>query len=166
MADTEFTALRDPLRAILGDFSATFPKYQDAAIDSVLKAVLLTGQVPGYATNSGQTGVTPALATPKDYASLLYRAALMFVAPNCADYSYATRAIKEKFGHQRDFLLELHHLLYQAEFPAACASWSNLSSWLTGITGLNLFGHLTEMDTKAPVAHASINISGLTVNQA
>jgi hypothetical protein len=164
MLMTPITDLYDAVRAILGDFNANFRKFEDAAILSVVRTVVITGKLPGYKLNADKTQIDPAIATPRDYALVLYGSALMFTAPREASYSYSTRALKERFGEQKAFLLELHHALYEAQFPSMMSTWSNMSTWLTGITGLNVWTHLTQLDTHAPVAQASIGVSGLVVN--
>lgn len=161
---TTIESLYPYVRAVLGDFNAAVRKYSDDAIKGVVQMLVVTGQLPNYKLSVDQSSIEPALASPKDFGIILYRAALTFVAPNSSSYGFSTRALKERWGDQKLLLGELHTVLYEVEFGDMLASWTNFSTWLTSISGLDLFKHLTEMEVGVPIAKANFNIAGLTIS--
>lgn len=160
---TPIASFREPVRAFLGDFNATVRKYQDSAIDSVVKTLVLCGHVPGFSIDGAN--IVPAVVAPRDYAAVVYKTCLRFVAPTAAAYSYATRAIRESFGNQRDFLMELHLALHEAEGGSAMfSSYQSLAGWMNAITGADLWAHLSAMQTNAPVATVTVGRDGVQVH--
>ncbi len=125
------------IRATLGDFHSVHKRYADAAIASVVRTVVRTGGVPGYAVDATNLAITPTISEPKDLALLMYKAALKFLLPNAASYAYDTRAIRERFGEQKLFLAALEQEIYDLENSEIFGSWNSLYAWINGMTGLN-----------------------------
>lgn len=161
---TPLSELLMPVRAIVGDFDPNFRQFSDDAIKAVIRLQVMIGQLSGYSLSADQNNILPALAAPRDWGSILYRTGFTLVAPNTAGYSFRTRALSEKFGDRRVFLQELRQALYEMENPGMLSSFSDFSTWLTGITGLPLFQSMTEMKTMAPVATATISAAGINLS--
>ena len=140
---------REPVRAFLGDFAATV--YESTAIDAVVRTVIKSGEMPGYAIATGELNITPTIATPLDYGRLTYKACLRFVAPQSRSSSWRTRAASQSFGDQRTFIFELHSALADIENTAAFSSYLDFYSWAQSVTGAPLWAQLTEMTVRAPV---------------
>ncbi len=154
---------RDPTRAFLGDFNATVRKYQDSAIDSVVRTTVKCGIIPGFAIANDTVTIVPDVLLPADYARITYRTCIAFVRPNLARYSYDRRAMKESFGGDTPFLLELENALYDMENGAMFSSFQNFSSWATAITGIDVWAFMTDMLMRAPVATVSIGRDGVKI---
>lgn len=163
---TLISDFRTPIRAVMGDFNSVIRKYQDTAIDDVVKLVVRSGRLPGFALNVAGDGITPDVNTGRNYGLLVYRAALAFVAPASGSYSYRTRALAESFGDQRNFLNELHDALQEidGEGGAMFASDLGFRSWFLGVARVDPWASLVDMTVSAPVATVNIGQSGLTVS--
>lgn len=160
---TQIADTYELVRAILGDFDSTYKRYTDAAIASVVRTVVKLGELPGYTVGNDTVSIEPTLATAKDLAILIYKTSLKLLMPNAASYLYETRAIKEKFGEQRHFVMELQEAIYNQENGDIFSSVQNLYSWLNGMTGLNLGGQLIDLKVNAPITTATVTSVGILI---
>jgi len=156
--------MHEPVRTILGDFDAKFRKYQDGAIDSVVRTCLLIGNVPGQTLAVDRLSISPGITTSCDLARLMYHAAKKFVDPNTAQYSYRLRAIEERFGRQELFLRELQNAIYELENGEMFSSFQSFYSWVNALTGIDIWSLMSDMNTIAPVAAVTIGRAGVTVS--
>lgn len=125
------------VRAVCGDHRAR--RYQDSAIETVMRVNLRAGRVPGYALGPDNRSIAPALPNTDvtAYVLLVYHTAKILLTPNVKSSSYRTRALSERFGDQRDFLVELENVLYEVENGSQ--TYSNvhgMRSWLWALLGL------------------------------
>lgn len=157
---TPLTDTYEMIRAILGDFHPTYQRYTDSAIASVARTVVKLGEVPGYTLAPDNISIMPTLATARDLAILVYKAAYRLLLPNAAAYAYDTRALKERFGEQRLFVLALQEAIYataeSGEDGVVFGSFQSLYAWVNGMTGLSLAGQLIEARVSQPLAVATI----------
>lgn len=163
---TTIADLRVPVRAVLNDFDTVVRKYQDAAIDAVVAMIVNTGQLPGFATASGNTLITPDV-TGRNYGLLIYKAARAFVAPAPDGYSYRTRALSESFGGQKNFLHHLEQALHDIDQAGGGMFGTQLDfqSWFLSISGgFNPWAAMTDMNVNAPVATVTVGSAGLQVS--
>lgn len=147
------------VRALLGDFHATHKRYSDTAIASVLRTVVRIGELPGYTLGNDNVSITPTIATPRDLAILGYKAALKLLLPNAASYAYETRALKERFGEQALFVTALQEAIYDTENGAVFGSFQSFYAWVNGMTGLNLYGQLTEVKVASATGQITVAAS-------
>jgi len=157
----EVSATYDLVRAVLGDFNASFRKYQDTAIASVVKTVVRLGRIPGHALTSDLLNFTPAITSPKTLGLVVYHAAKMMLLPNAASYRYRLRAISEQFGEQKIFLMDLETALFELENGEMFYTFQSFYGWIQGITGVDLWAALTEVKVNAPVALVTVGPGGL-----
>ncbi len=69
-----------------------------------------------------------------------HKSSLRLLLPNAASYAYETRALKERFGEQKQFVTELQEAIYQTEHGAMFDSWQTFYAWVNGLTGRHLAG--------------------------
>lgn len=156
---------REPVRAFLGDFNSTVRKYQDSAIDSVVRTVLRCAEVPGYGLKAGDvTMVDPGVNEPKGYALLTYKVCKRFIAPSMAAQNFRTRALGMSTGEQRLFYFDLEAAISNLENGEMFSCWSDFRTWATAITGVRLWESLTEMTVRSPVARVTVGRDGVQVN--
>lgn len=155
----------EPVRAFLGDFKpGKFRKYEDQAIASVVRSLIRCGQLPGYSLDPSRLKIVPPIADPAKFGLLTYKACRTFVTPNQASYSFRTKALGETFGNQRDVLWELQNAIEELENPTMFATWQSFAAWTMSLTGMDIWAHLSEMQTNAPIATVTIGRQGLVVS--
>jgi hypothetical protein len=155
------------IRAILGDFNTTFRRYEDAAIQSVVRTVILSGRsdrLSGYLLTPDRLGVTPVIADPRTLGTLIYYSALMFLMPNAASYSYQTRALSERFGDQARFVMALENALYDLESGEMFSTYQSFYAWVSSLTGCDIWALMTDMKVNAPVAQVTVGRDGVQVS--
>lgn len=165
---TLISDLYELVRAILGDFDPDFRRYEDDAIASVVRCLVRTGRLKSnipYAVTNDRRGISPALAGATDLALLVYHSARMFLMPESASYAFRTRALAEKFGEQRMFVQDLQNIIYDMENAQAVWSFQSFYGWVNGITGLNIWCVMTDMNVNAPVATVTVSRSGIMVTR-
>ena len=128
---TAISTLREPLRALLGDWE-TPHEIEDVSLDAGVRACLGLRKVTGY-TVTGETleSITPDL-TVADLARLLYATGILFVAPE-RHYGHRTRELSETFGERRNFLAHLQielHLLESGAGAGVFASYVTFMEWM------------------------------------
>ena len=103
------------VRALTGDHKAR--RYEDSALEKLLQVTLRGGRVPGYALGTDRRSITPAIpdSDPTAYLLLVYHVAKLLLMPNVKASGYRTRAVSERFGDQKDFLVELENVLFELE---------------------------------------------------
>jgi len=156
--------LREIVRVFLGDFDAAVRRYQDSAIDSVVRSLIRTGAVAGHALTNDRLGITPAISDALALGLLAYKAVRAILLPNLASYSYRTRALSESFGRQDQFMFALETAIYENENGEMFSSMLSFYSWVNSITGVNVWALLTDMKITAPVATVNLDGSGITFN--
>jgi hypothetical protein len=155
--------MHELVRVTLGDFNPQFRKYQDDAIDAVIRTCLITGLVPGQSLAPDRITITPGILLPTDAALLMYHAAKKFIMPDIADYRYETRALSERFGRQDSFYFELTNAIYELENGAMFSCFQSFYSWVNALSGIDIWSVLSDMSTQAPVATVNIGRAGVTV---
>jgi hypothetical protein len=55
-------------------------------------------------------------------------------------------------------------ILYETENPQEWSTWTDFGTWAMGIVGVNIWQHMTAMNTVAPVATVQISVAGITVS--
>lgn len=127
----------DDVRAVLGDHKGR--RYQDSSLEKVMRVVLRGGQVPGYVLGNDRKTISPAIPNEDVTAYMLFvlHTAKMVLMPNARSSGYSTRALKERFGDQKDFIFDLEQQLFELENGAQ--TYSNVCGvrrWLFELSGL------------------------------
>jgi hypothetical protein len=156
--------LRETVRAFLGDFDAAIRRYQDSAIDSVVRGLVRAGALTGYALTNDRLGIAPAIIDPKAFGLLTYKAVKAISLPNVGSYSYRTRALSETFGRQTEFLFALETAIYENENADMFSSMFTFYTWVNSITGVNLWALLSDMKVSAPVMTVSVGRGGIIMS--
>lgn len=152
MSTTNLTEFHECLRAVLDDNDPDAPQYEVATLSKTLRSVVRMGQLPGYTLTADRLEITPAIATARDFALLVYKSARMLVAPRPALYQFKTRALTETFGNYRQFLDHLEETIYALENGEAMfSSWQNFAGWFQGLYGISLPALLTNVNITAPI---------------
>jgi hypothetical protein len=166
-APTLFSALSDfcePVRAIMGDFRRPF-KFEDGAIAGVVRTVVRCGHLgPMYGISADAMSITPPLTRPSDFSMAVYWSARTLLRPQLRGEMWGTRGLKVRRNDQRDFLMELEHLIYYGENPHQLASFQSYYSWVNSLAGINVWGLMTQMKVQGPVAEAIIGTGGIQIN--
>jgi hypothetical protein len=166
-APTLFSALSDmcePVRAIMGDFRTPY-KFEDAAIAGVVRTVIRCGHLGSlYGISADAMNITPPLTRASDFALAVYWSARTLLRPQMRGEMWASRGLKVRRENQRDFLMELEHLIYYGENPAQLASFQSYYSWVNSLAGINVWGLMTQMKVQGPVAEAIIGTGGIQIN--
>lgn len=163
---TAFADIYPVVRALLGDRQVHgLWNYDDASIDSTLRAVLLLGRGPdGYALDntvpSSANGITPDLRTGDDYALVAMEAALMMIVPDDGAFMVKTRSLTVRdMGDRRKGLIdELRQRIYMTrdgnavfatyqslvQFFAANPDgmWGDVIAATTGVTVPDYLGNI------------------------
>lgn len=134
---SRFSDFYDDIRAVAGDHNRR--RYQDRAIEGVMRVVVRGNRVPGYALGQDRMSIAPGIpdSDPDAYLRLVYHCAKMLLLPNVKASGYRTRALSERFGEQRDFLVDLENTLHELENGGA--TWSNvhgLRAWLFNLQSM------------------------------
>lgn len=155
----------DVARVLLGDLDASgIRQFSDATLAQTARAAVQLGKVPGLTLTVDRQGVEPEPAT-NQFALLTYWMAKLLVAPNAEGYSFRTRALAEKFGHQRDLLGEFGARIHELENgTGAFSSWQSYYTWMWGMAGLPVGGVLTDVNVRAPFFTASITRAGAQIS--
>lgn len=164
---TSISEFRDPVRAVLGDFNTTVRRYQDSAIDAVVKTLVRCGKFTGLAIDATGLAITPNVQDGAQYGRIVYEAALAFVAPNAGAYSYRTRALAETFGEQKLFLQQLQNALYDLETGGGAAMFGTVQTfrgWVLSLTGLNAWEEMSEVKLQTPVSTITVGADGVQVS--
>jgi len=166
-APTLFSALSDmcePVRAIMGDFRHPY-KFEDGAIMGVVRTVVRCGHLGAmYGISADAMSITPPLTRASDFALAVYWSARTLLRPQIRGEMWASRGLKVRRNDQRDFLMELEHLIYYGENPAQLASFQSYYSWVNSLAGINVWGLMTQMKVQGPVAEAIIGTGGIQIN--
>ncbi len=164
-ASTPLRAFYEPVRAFLGDFDDTLRRYDDRAIDAVVRSLVQCGQFSGYTVTADFQKVAPAVSDPRLFGLLVYKACETFAAPESQSYSYRTRALSESFGDNKMLIWRLEQLRSELENGenGMCSSWQSFLPWAKSITGINLWAQLSEVNVRAPVATITIGRDGVQV---
>lgn len=170
---TPLTELRPFLRAILGDCAVYGAyAYEDATLDSAVKAVFAANRAPGGYTLSGgsgsaiallssATGISPTLASGDDLALILNQACLLLVTGEDGTMTLRTRSLTIADGgdRKRDLLADLRERVYQIENGGACFdTQQSVKQWLIATGGSDI-GELFATYTKADVQSLGGTIS-------
>lgn len=125
------------VRPILGDHDDNFRLYEDAAIARVIRGLVKMGQVDGLAIAADTAYLTPALATPAQWALLTWKACRTFVLPEATGGSWGMRAMRESVGNNFPLLMQLETSIYDAENPGMSSvlggDWPAWCGWLGGL---------------------------------
>ncbi len=127
----------DDIRAVTGDHKSR--RYEDSALARVMTVNLRGGRVPGYALGSDGRSLTPVMPDTdvSAYLLLVYHTAKMLLLPNVKASSYRTRAVSERFGDQRDFLVDIEQVLFQVENGGQTyTNVRGVRSWVYSLCGL------------------------------
>ena len=137
-------ACREVVRVLLGDHWAPY-EYDNDTVDSGLRAMLVTGELPGYGLAADRFTITPAITSPNVLALLCYKCAKTFVQSE-RDYAYKARALGESMKERRTLLTELANKVRGLDGSAAgistggggFSSVQNFYTWMLGVAGLPL----------------------------
>lgn len=162
---TKISEFYEPVRAFLGDLHPRVRKYEDTRIAATVRSAIRCDRVPGFTLTPDRLNITPAVSQPRDFARITYHTCLIFISPGLQDYSYATRAIKERFGNNREFVNELHRALYHTENGAMFGSWQSFYGWVDSIIGVNLFSPMTKLEVDAPVQTVTVGQNGIVTGE-
>jgi hypothetical protein len=87
----------DPVRAFLGDFDTEEPLFKDRDILSVLRALVLSGQMPSpYALDATRTQITPAITRSHIFGRLVHRAVRALLLPDAHGQFVRTRQLSQR----------------------------------------------------------------------
>jgi len=143
---TPITELQEPIRAVLGDRDPEIPLYANSAIEGAVRTAVRMNFAKGYTLTPNRLNITPDLTDPNAFALLVYRVAVMFIAPNPSFQGYKTRAMSETFGSYRDFMNHLEDVIHRLENGEAMFSgWQHFTGWFEGLHGLCLPALMTEV---------------------
>jgi len=164
---TLLAELREPVRAFLGDHNEEVPMFESIAIDKVVRSLVVCGRFPGYAITPDRNGITPRIVDAPVMGLLVFKACEAFVLPDAGHYSYRTRALSESFGDRKLFVMELKNAIADLEGNGPGGMFScmqTFTGWVRGVTGLNIWEHMTEMKARGPVSTATLGAGGLNIN--
>lgn len=173
MGTTLITDLREPVRAVLGDYGtatigATKYRYADNAVDMAIRTAFRVGKLPGYALATGNLAITPELLTPRAWGMATYESAVLLLTPNMPASAFRMRALAESYADQRMVLQALHDECWAARNGGAngepfgmMASRLSLASWIRSMTGLCIWRELTEHEQVSPLWTTVLTAAGL-----
>lgn len=106
---TTFAEIRSYVRTVVGDFNAMVPMYENDAIDSQIRLVILVLNVTDI--QEGLTGEFTDDLTSSEKAKVIFRTALGLIAPRESEFSYKSPvlSVTRKGGTARlyQYLMDL-----------------------------------------------------------
>jgi hypothetical protein len=152
------------LRVVLGDLDASVRRYPDPVLADAVKTTVELGKVsntPAFILSDDESGITPDVANPNQFALFIYHTAKLFVDPQHDRYAFRTRAFSESFGSLNRFVQTLELEIHKLENGEMFSGWQNYFAWLSGMAGLPLAEVLTDMHVEAPLWNATLQREGL-----
>lgn len=148
---TLISEFREAVRSLIGDLD-TPSRYEDAALDAVVRTVLQTGRVEDYELESS-TAITPAVTEVNDWFLIAAQAALIIARGRPDAFSWGTRDFSQRVsGASRLLVLELGREIRAAEGRSLFRGWQDFGTWLQGMDGVRpAWRALVAVNIRAPL---------------